>query len=106
MHRTVHSGATARDPAATVAPLRRLYDAANTATGLARCARAAELHARAVAAVEAALDGGGAASLIVATLLREQFISRGASADGLFGTPAAVGSACLQQLCGATRLRC
>jgi hypothetical protein len=89
MHRTARgkAGAAARDPAATVAPLRRLYDAGITATRMERHARAEELYARAVAAAEAALpaaaDGGTTgASLIMSTLLRAQYIARTAAAAG------------------------
>jgi hypothetical protein len=86
MHRTTahgSDGATARNPAAKVAPLLRLYGAADAATSKARYARAAELLARAAAAAEAALDGGeGVASLIVATLLREQITAHAMNAGG------------------------
>jgi hypothetical protein len=89
MHRTARgkAGAAARDPAATVAPLRRLYDAGITATRMERHARAEELYARAVAAAQAALpaaaDGGTTrASLIMSTLLRAQYIARTAAAAG------------------------
>jgi hypothetical protein len=81
MHRTAgdNTGAAARDAAATVAPLRRLYDAGLTATRMARHARAAELYARTVAAAEATLPAAGA-SLIVSGLLRDQFTAHIAAA--------------------------
>jgi hypothetical protein len=85
MHRTRGDNATARDPAATVAPLWQLYDAGRAATCKARLARAEELYTRAAAAAEAALDGGGAAALIVATLLHDQFVAHGAAAGGHSG---------------------